>query len=116
VRFLLHSGGVNLLAQLVNFAFFAAAKFFLNGLHFFVEVILFLRAFHLAFDARINVALNVQFFQLDVQNFFQLLQALDGIEHLEQFLFFFKGKLTFAAIASATRPGSSERAAPTTVS
>jgi hypothetical protein len=52
-----------------------------------------LRAFHLALHAGINVALNVQLFQFDIQNFFQLLQALDGIKHFEQFLFFFKWQI-----------------------
>ena len=46
--------GFDLLLELLDFVGFAAAQFLLNGLELFVEVILFLRAFHLALHARID--------------------------------------------------------------
>ena len=88
VRVFGHAGGFNFLAKLVNFTFFAAAQFFLNGLEFFVEVVLFLRALHLALHAGIDVAFDVKLFDFDVENFANAGQALDRIKHFEQFLLF----------------------------
>ena len=93
MHFLGHPGGVDLLFQLVDFAFFATPQLFLNGLELFVEVILFLRALHLAFHARIDVAVDVQFFELDFQDVANAIQPLNGIDGLEQILFFIHREL-----------------------
>src|SRR5208282_6282955 len=79
--------------QFVEFALFAAAQFLLDGLDLFVEVILFLRLFHLALYARLDGAVDVQFFDFDIEHVGDAGKALGGIENLQQFLFFFDGKL-----------------------
>ena len=81
-----HTGGVDLLLQLVGFVFLAAAQFLLNRLELFVEVILFLRAFHLALYARIDVAVDIQLFQFNFQNVADAVQALQRIGGFEQVL------------------------------
>ena len=91
--FLGHAGGFDLLLQLVDFVFFAAAEFLLDGLELFVEVILFLGALHLALDAGIDVAVDVELFDFDFENVADAVQALDGIEGFEQFLLFLDGNL-----------------------
>ena len=47
-----------------DFAFLAAAQFFLNSFEFLVEVVLFLRALHLPLHPRLDVAIEVQLFNL----------------------------------------------------
>src|SRR6266404_488841 len=93
VNFLAHAGGVDLLLQLVDFAFFAAAELFLNGLELFVEVILFLRALHLTLDAGVDVAVDVQLFQLDFENVANAIEALKRVDGFEQILLFVDGEL-----------------------
>ncbi len=88
-----HAGSFDLLFQLLDFVGFAAAQFFLNGLQLFVEVVLFLRAFHLALHARIDGAIHVQLFDFDFQNVGDAVQALQRLEKLQQFLLFFDGNL-----------------------
>jgi hypothetical protein len=88
-----HAGGFDLLAQLVELAFFAAAQFLLDGLDFFVEVVLFLRALHLALDAGLDVAVEVELFDFDVEDVGDAGQARGGIEDGEQFLLFFDAEL-----------------------
>ena len=88
VNFLGHAGGIDFLLQLVDFAFFAAAQFLLDGFELFVEVILFLRALHLALHAGIDVAIDVQLFEFDLENVADAVQALDGIDGFQQILFF----------------------------
>ncbi len=60
-----HAGGIDFLFQLFDFILLAPAEFLLNSLELFVEVILFLRAFHLALHASIDVAVDVQLFKFD---------------------------------------------------
>ncbi len=91
--FLGHAGGFDLLAQLVELAFFAAAQFLLDGLDFFVEVILFLRALHLALDAGLDVAVDVELFDFNVENVGKAGQARRGVEDGEQLLLFFDADL-----------------------
>ncbi len=88
-----HAGGFDLLLQLVEFVLLAAAEFLVDGLEFFVEVVLFLRALHLPLDARIDVAVDVQLLEFAVQNFGHAVQAIEHVEVLEQFLLVFHGNL-----------------------
>ena len=88
-----HTGGLDLLFELIDLAGFAAAKFLLDGLQFLVEVILLLRAFHLALHARVDGAIHVQLFDFDFQNIGDAVQALLRVEEFEQFLFLFDGNL-----------------------
>ena len=83
-----HSGGFNLLAQLVEFALLAAAKFLLDGLDLFVEVVLFLGALHLPLDARLDVAVEIELFDFDVEHVGDARETRGGIEDAEQFLLF----------------------------
>ena len=91
--FLGHAGGFDLLAQLVELAFFAAAQFLLDGLDLFVEVVLFLRALHLALDARLDVAVEVELFDFDIEHVGNAGQARGGIEDGQQFLLFLDAEL-----------------------
>ena len=91
--FLGHAGGFDLFLQLVELALLAAAQFFLDGLDLLVEVVLFLRPLHLPLDSRLDGAVHVQLFDLDVEHVADPGQTLGGIEDLQQFLFFFDGKL-----------------------
>ncbi len=93
VDFLGHPGRVDLFLQLVDFALFAASQLFLNGLQLFVQVILFLRPLHLPLHPRVDVAVDVQFFQLNVQNVPDAVQPLQGIHCFQQILLFIYGKL-----------------------
>ena len=79
--------------EFIDLALFAAAEFFLDGLELFVEVILFLGAFHLALDARVDVAVDIKLFELDFEDVADAVEALDGIDGLEQILFFVDGEL-----------------------
>ena len=88
-----HAGGIDLFLELVDFVFFAAAEFLLDGLELFVEVVLFLRALHLALHARIDVAVDVELFEFDFEDVADAVEALDGIDGLEQILLFVNGKL-----------------------
>ena len=92
-HFLGHAGGFDLLAQLVELAFFAAAQFLLDGLDLLVEVVLFLRALHLALDARLDVAVEVELFDFDVEHVGDAREAGGGIEDGEQFLLLFDAEL-----------------------
>ena len=97
VRVLGHAGGFDLLLELVELALFAAAQFLLDGLDLLVEVILFLRLFHLALHAALNGAVDVELFDLDVQHLGDARQPVDGIENLEQFLLLFERELQIRA-------------------
>src|ERR1039458_7465105 len=88
-----HAGGFDFLAQLVELAFFAAAQFLLDGLDFFVEVILFLRALHLALDAGLDVAVEVELFDFNVEDIGDASQARRGVEDGEQLLLFLDADL-----------------------
>ena len=93
VDFLAHAGSVDFFLQLVDFVFFAAAELFLDGLEFFVEVVLFLSALHLALDPGIDVAVDVELFELDFENVADAVEPLDGIGGLEKILLFINGQL-----------------------
>ena len=85
--FLAHAGSLDLLVQLVEIGtLLAFAKFLLNRLDLFVEVILALALLHLALDAAADALFDLQ----DVDFGFELRQqALDArahVEHLEDFL------------------------------
>ena len=92
-NFLGHARGFDLLLQFVEFALFAAAQFFLDGLDFLVEVILFLRLFHLPLDARLDGAVHVELFDFHVEHVADAVQAFGGIEDFEQSLLFFDREL-----------------------
>ena len=92
-HFLGHSGGLDLLAQLVELALLAAAQFLLNGLDLFVQVVLFLRALHLPLHARLDVAVEVEFFNLDVQHVGNARQARRRIEDGQQLLLLLDAQL-----------------------
>ena len=81
-----HAGGLDLLAQLVELALLAAAQFLLDGLDLLVEVVLFLRALHLPLDARLNVAVEVQLFDLHIQHVGDARQPRGGVEDGQQLL------------------------------
>ena len=93
VGFAGHPGGVDLLLQLVELAFFPAAELLLNGLDLFVEVVLFLSTLHLALHARLDGAIHVELFNLDVEHVADAGEALRGIKDFQQLLFFFDGQL-----------------------
>ena len=88
-----HAGGFDLLLQLVELALLAAAQFLLDGLDLFVEVVLFLRALHLPLHARLDGAVHVQLFNLDVEHVGDARQALGGIEDVQQLLLLFNREL-----------------------
>ena len=88
-----HAGGVNLFLQLIELALLAAPQLFLNGLDLLVEVVLFLRLFHLPLHPRLDGAVHVQLFDLDIEHVGDAIEPLDGIENLQQLLFFFDGEL-----------------------
>src|SRR5580658_197677 len=88
-----HSGGFDLLAQLVELAFFAAAQLLLDGLDLFVEVVLFLRPLHLPLDARLDVAVEVELLDFDVEHVGDARQARSRIEDGQQFLLLFNAEL-----------------------
>ena len=92
-HFLGHSGGFNLFAQLVELALLAAAQLLLNGLDLFVQVVLFLRALHLPLDARLDVAVEVELFNLHVQHVGDARQANRGIEERQQILLLLDAQL-----------------------
>ncbi len=86
-----------LLLQLVELALFAAAEFLLDGLDLLVEVILFLRLFHLALHAALDGAVDIELLDLDIQHLGHAGQPVDGIEDFEQLLLFFDGQLQIRA-------------------
>ena len=88
-----HAGGVDFLLELVDFVLFAAAEFLLDGFELFVEVVLFLRALHLALHAGVDVAIDVELFELDFEDVADAVEALDGIDGFEQILLFVDRKL-----------------------
>ena len=77
-----HAGRFNLFLQFFDFVLFAAAEFLLDGLEFFVEVILFLGALHLALHAGVDVAVDVEFLEL---NFKDVGDAIEALERVERF-------------------------------
>ena len=88
LNFLGHAGGFDLFLQLVEFVLFAAAEFLVNGLELFVQVVLFLRPLHLPLDARIDVAVHVELFDLALEDLGHAVQAVEHIEVFQQFLLF----------------------------
>ena len=85
------------LLQLVDLALLAAAQFLLDGLDLLVEVVLFLRLLHLALDAALDGAVDVELLDLDVEHLGHARQPVDGIEDFEQFLLLFDGELQVGA-------------------
>ncbi len=83
--------------QLVELALFAAAQLFLDSFDFLVKVILFLRLFHLALDAALDGAVDIELFDLDVEHFGDAGQAVDRVEDFEQLLLFLDGELQIGA-------------------
>ena len=79
-----HPGAVDLLAQLVELALLAAAEFFLDGLDLLVEVVLFLRLFHLTLYASLDRAVHTELFDFDIKQLGDAGQPFDRIEDLEQ--------------------------------
>ena len=92
-HFLRHARGFHFFLQLVELAFFAASQFLLDGLDFLVEVILFLRLFHLPLHSRLDGAIHIELFDFDVEHVADFVQTLGGIEDFEQPLLFFDGEL-----------------------
>ena len=67
-----HSRLFNLFLQFFKLGLLVlAAQFFVNGFDLFVEVILFLRALHLALDARLDRSIQLPLLQLEFQQFDQ---------------------------------------------
>ena len=91
MSFLGHASGVDLLLEFVELALFAAAQLLLDGLDLFVEVILFLGAFHLALYARLDGAVHVELFDFDVEHVADAAEALDRVKDFQQLLLFFDG-------------------------
>ena len=58
----------------------------MNGLDLLVEVVLLLGLFHLALDAVLDRAVDVEFFQLDVEHLGHAGEPVDGIEDFEKVL------------------------------
>jgi len=106
-----HAGGVNLFLEVVGFALLATAEFFLNGLELFVKVILFLSAFHLALDAGIDIAVDVELFEFDFEDIGDTIEALERVGGFEEVLLFVDRSWRLAAMVSERREGSSTRAA-----
>ncbi len=92
-----HPRGLNLLLQLIDLALLAAAQFLLDGLDLLVEVVFLLRALHLPLHAALDGAVDVQLFDLDVKQFGDSCQPLDGIEDFQQLLLLFDGELQIGA-------------------
>ncbi len=92
-----HAGRLDALLQLIDFALFAAAQFLLDGLDLLVEVILFLRLLHLALDAALNGAVDIELLDFDIEHLGHARQPVDGIEDFEQFLLLFDGELQVRA-------------------
>ena len=92
-----HARSVDLALQFIELALFTAAEFLLNRFDFLVEVILFLRLFHLALHASLDGAVDIKLFDLDVQHFRDARQPVHRIEDFEQFLLFFDGQLQIRA-------------------
>ena len=117
MHFLGHAGGIDLFFELVDFVFFAAAEFLLNGFELFVEVILFLRALHLALHAGVDVAVDVELFELDFKD---VADAVEALERDRRFranpVFRRPASCRLAAMVSDSRAGSSTRAAAIMVS
>src|SRR5580704_17255902 len=86
--FLGHAGGFDFLAKLVELALLAAAQFLLDGLDFFVEVVLFLGSLHLALHARLNVAVEIELLYFDIEHIGNAGKASGGVKDAEQFLLF----------------------------
>src|SRR5580658_7002 len=84
-----HAGGFDFLFQFVEFTLFAATQFLLNRLDLLVEVILFLRFLHLPLHSRLDGAVDVELFDLDIKHVGDAVQAFRRIENLQQLLFFF---------------------------
>ena len=91
--FLGHASGFDLLLQFVELALLAAAQFLLDGLDLLVEVVLFLCPLHLPLHPRLDGAIHVQLFDLDIEDVGDARQALGRIEDLQQFLLLFDRKL-----------------------
>ena len=78
-----HAAGFDLFLQLVQFALFAPAQLLLDGLHFFIQIELFLRLLHLPFDLRLDATIHVELFHLELEQVAQPFQALKRIEQLQ---------------------------------
>ena len=88
-----HAGFFDLLLQLVELGLLAAAEFLLDGLDLLVEVVLFLRALHLALYARLDGAVHVELFDGDVERVGDAREADFGVEDFEELLLLFDGEL-----------------------
>ena len=112
-----HAGGFDFLFQFLEFVLFAAAEFLVDGLQFFVEVILFLGALHLALHAGVDVAVDVELFDFAFQDFADARQAVQRIEIFQQFLLFLdRESAGWTAMVSESFAGSSTRVAAIMVS
>ena len=110
-------GSIDFLLELVDFALFAAAQFLLNGFELFVEVILFLRALHLALHAGVDVAVDVQLFEFDFENVADAVQPLEWDRTVSsKSCFSSTGNLQIGGDGIGKRDGSSTRTAAIMVS
>src|SRR5580698_10555641 len=111
-----HTGSFDLLFQLLDFVGFAAAEFFLDGLQFFVEVVLFLRALHLALHAvlmeRSTFSFSISTSRISAMRF----KRPSGSKSSSNSCFSPTGICRFAEIASESFPASSTRTAAIMVS
>ena len=86
-----HPRGIDLAFEFVELALLAAAELLLNRFDFFVEVVLFLRLFHLALHAPLDGAVDIELLNLDIQHFRDARQPVHRIEDFEQLLLFLDG-------------------------
>ena len=112
-----HAGGFDLLLELLDFVLFAAAEFLVDGLELFVEVVLFLRALHLALHARVDVAVDVELFDFALRGCRRCGSGARGHRKFSSSSCFSStGICRLAAMVSESLPGSSTRTAAIMVS
>ena len=98
IGILRHAGYFDLAPQFLGFGFFVLlAEFLLDRLDLFVEVVLFLGAFHLALHAILDGPIDLKLLELLVEYFCQALAALYWIEHFDELLFFLDGEYKMGA-------------------
>ena len=76
--------GLDLLLQLIELALLAAPQLLMDGLDLLVEVVLLLGLLHLLLDLHVDPLVDVDLLDLDVEQVVKALQALVGVDQLEQ--------------------------------
>ena len=109
-------GSVDLLLQLVELALFAAPQFLLDRLDLLVQVVLFLRPLHLPLHPRLDGAVHVQLFNLDVQHVGDAVQPVCRVEDLQQLLLLLDRQLQVGGNRVAQPPNVVQRSVAAIVS